>query len=248
MNADQQFWQARYHQQVGWTKPVRRYLLKHTCLKHNARILEVGCGCGALLAALRADGYSHLYGLDIDRQALEFIPNDIHAIRADGLSLPFQSHSFHACLCHFYLLWAKDPLSALLEMKRVVRSGGWLLALAEPDYAARVDKPAELESSGKLQTQALINQGANPFIGGRLGELFLQVGLVNMRCGVIETQKSSGRSSTDGDMEWEVLASDLEGLLSADELERLHTIDCLARVEGTRVLYVPVHYACGRVA
>jgi ubiquinone/menaquinone biosynthesis C-methylase UbiE len=148
LNTDRSFWSARYRSQIGWTEALRRYALARCGLSRDARLLEVGCGYGALLDALSADGFDRLTGVDIDLPALQTIPAHITKIHANGLMLPFAPGSFDACLCHFYLLWSRDPLAALLEMQRVTRRGGWLLALAEPDYGAREDEPAGLKPLG----------------------------------------------------------------------------------------------------
>ena len=37
---------------------------------------------------------------------------------------PFTNASFDLTFCHYLLLWLKDPLSAIKEMKRVTRPGG----------------------------------------------------------------------------------------------------------------------------
>ena len=241
MNTDRQFWNARYRSQVGWTSELRRYALARCGLPKDARLLEVGSGYGALLGALSADGYTRLTGVDSDLPVLKEIPLEIHATCSDGLHLPFPSASFDACLCHFYLLWVKDPLAALLEMKRVTRPGGWLLALAEPDYGARVDQPQELKALGELQTQALRRRGADPCLGARLADLFRQAGLSAIDSGILE------RGKYDPEQEWQVLAADLESMLSPAELEGWRELDRAAWQSGQRVLHVPVHYALGRI-
>ena len=235
------FWSARYRSQVGWTDELRRYALSRCGLLKDARLLEVGCGYGALLEALAFDGYSRLTGIDLNLTALHEIPDSINKTCTHGLNLPFASGSFNACLCHFYLLWVADPLAALLEIKRVARPGGWLLALAEPDYGARVDEPAELKGLGDLQTQALRMQGADPCIGARLSELFQQVGLTVIESGVLE------RGEPDPEQEWRVLSADLESTLIPAELQHWREMDRAAWQSGRRVLHVPIHYAFGQI-
>ena len=245
--ADRAFWQARYHQQVGWTADLRRYALESTGLPKSARLLEVGCGYGALLENLREDGFSNLTGLDLDFPALRSLPDPTTALCVDGLRMPFPSACFDACLCHFYLLWADNPIHALQEMKRIARPGGWLFVLAEPDYSARVDQPPELAPLGELQTRALLRQGAHPFIGAHLAALFHTAGLANVECGQLSLSPWTGLFSADEEDEWQVLAADLRDLLSPAELSTWQALDRQARRAGTRRLHVPVHYAFGQI-
>jgi ubiquinone/menaquinone biosynthesis C-methylase UbiE len=134
-----------------------------------SRLLEVGCGTGAILAEL--SNQTGLHGLDINLQALAQCR--IHALSAflvqgNALQLPYLDHSFDIIYCHFLLLWVDDPLLALLEMKRVAKTAGHILAFAEPDYTARVDKPRELVPLGEWQAESLRRQGADPGLGRRL--------------------------------------------------------------------------------
>ena len=241
------FWQTRYLQQVGWTTELRRYALAASGLPADARLLEVGCGYGALLDGLRTDGYKHLTGLDLDFPALQSIPAPMDTLCADGLRMPFPPASFDACLCHFYLLWAHNPMHALQEMKRVVRPGGWLFALAEPDYGARLDEPAELAPLGELQTRALLRQGAHPFIGAHLAALFYSIGLTRVECGKLSFTPKPGLFNAEAEDEWLVLAADLKDMLNPDELARWEKLEGEARRAGTRRLHVPVHYAFGQI-
>ena len=85
--------------------------------------------------------------------------------------------AFDITFCHFLLLWVQHPLQALSEMQRVTRPGGFVLALAEPDYDHRLDTPASLTLLGRWQAESLRRQGADPGIGARLADLFRQTGL-----------------------------------------------------------------------
>ena len=86
----------------------------------------------------------------------------------DAHQLPLADGCFDVCLCHFLLLWVTDPIQVLQEMYRVTRSGGVVMALAEPDYGSRIDYPQELSLLGKWQMDSLEQQGADPFIGRKL--------------------------------------------------------------------------------
>ena len=259
-------WHSRFLQQAAWTRDLRVYLFEHAGLTHARRVLEVGCGTGAILADLAPsrsrDGDTKpaaLHGLDLDSVRLAEAHSHIPAavlVCGDALGLPYPSGIFDITFCHFLLLWVRDPLLALLEMKRVTRPGGAVLALAEPDYDLRLDKPAALAPLGSLQAESLRRQGADTGLGGRLGALFHQAGIQLIETGTLQGSPGSINGHVDGEripapedrkLEWEVLESDLAGMLPPQEIRRLKLLDQQAWARGERVLHVPTHFAWGRV-
>jgi len=240
-----QFWHARYCQQVTWTTGARRYIFDQLAIPKVSRLLEVGCGSGALLESLISDGYGNSYGLDIDLKALNLAHLSVPLVHGDGYLLPFLDRSFDGCLCHFYLLWLKHPEISLSEMVRVTRTGGWVIALGEPDYGGRIDFPPELEIPGKLQTESLMHQGADPLIGRRLRRLLREAGLAQVQSGIISAEWKQQDDEANDELEWQVLEKDLQGMASQSEMEGWRAIDLKARREGSRVLFVPIFYAYG---
>ena len=247
MSRETDFWHKRYTQQVRWTLETRRYIFDCINAHPSHRILEVGCGSGAVLASLAEDGFKNTFGLDKDLQALQ-MANSETVTGANALNLPFPNASFDICLCHFLLLWIADPLAALIEMKRTAKPGGWVLALAEPDYGGRIDFPPELEALGNAQSQALQGQCADVTVGRKLRSLFADCGLENIRSGIINAEWDQDFSQPDFDLEWAVLRKDLMWKLSPEELDRYYRIDLDASRQGRRVLFVPIFYAFGQVA
>lgn len=240
-------WHARYTQQASWTAQIRRYLYEKAGLARIARVLEPGCGTGAVLADCPAGA---LHGLDWDTQHLQVARRNVpHArlVRADANALPYADASFDACLTHYFLLWV-DAARVLVEMRRVTRPGGVILALAEPDYGARIDFPAELAEMGQLQGSALARQGADPRMGRKLAALFTAAGLQQVTTGVMGGEWSARQLEADGwNLEWTALEADLAGSLPPERLAELRRIDAAAWQRGDRILFVPTFYAIGRV-
>jgi hypothetical protein len=132
-------------------------------------------------------------------------------------------------------------------MCRVTRKGGAVLVMAEPDYSHRIDQPQGLARLGELQTQALQQQGADPAIGLKLPTLFDQAGIKMMETGILKKLKTEALSPEDWELEWSVLESDLAGRLSPSEIASLKKFDIQSRLQGERSLFVPMHFAWGRV-
>lgn len=240
-------WHDRYAQQAGWTRDLRNYLFDKAGMKGAQRVLEVGCGTGAILSEL--DSAVSPHGLDIDAGAL--VEARVHApgatlVRGDALSLPYADFTFDITYCHFLLLWVRDPLQAAREMARVTRPQGFVLALAEPDHTSRVDKPDSLEHLGTWQTEALRKQGADVSFGARLADTFARAGIEVVETGTIQ---QSGKEALvrEQEKEWAVIQADLAGVIPEEEIHKMKLLDAEARARGERVLHVPTYFVWGRV-
>jgi ubiquinone/menaquinone biosynthesis C-methylase UbiE len=240
-------WHSRYTQQANWTRQLRTYIFEQTGLRDARSVLEIGCGTGAILSGL-AEGPA-LYGLDIDREALIECKHNVpraRRVQGDALTLPFPNRAFDIVYSHFLLLWVRNPLLALSEMKRVTKKGGYIIAFAEPDYNQRVDRPKELLLLGQWQIEALRRQGADPGLGARLANLFFEAGIRILETGTIQGDNAQP-SQEEWKIEWDVIESDLQGMVSTQDLQHMKSLDQAAREQGTRFLHVPTYFAWGQV-
>jgi len=235
-------WHARYLQQAAWTHNLRDYIFEQVGLAAASRVLEVGCGTGAILCGMETP--AALHGLDLDPDALSQCRIHTPAaslICGDAHTLPYPEKSFDIVFCHFLLLWAYDPLQVVREMARV---GRVVIALAEPDYGHRVDEPAELRKVGEWQTKSLLRRGANPLYGSLLAETFFQAGIQIVETGPIQTSEMK-RSDEEWENEWAVIQSDLKDEISLEDLQKLKVLDEHVRKQGIRRLHVPTYFAWG---
>lgn len=100
----------------------------------TGRVLEVGIGTGLNLPHYCADGIDALHGLD---PAAELTVKARKRARAAGLdvemrnlsaeSIDAEDASYDCVVCTYSLCTIPDALSALHEMRRVLRPGGYLL-------------------------------------------------------------------------------------------------------------------------
>ena len=97
--------------------------LDYTSFAPGARVLDVGCGTGWLLAELRDAGYEPI-GVEPDR-------THIAALQATGFDarigiaeeLPIESQSVDGIVCRVVLPYTEER-RAILEWRRVLRPGG----------------------------------------------------------------------------------------------------------------------------
>jgi ubiquinone/menaquinone biosynthesis C-methylase UbiE len=116
--------------------------LRDAALPRGARVLEVGCGTGAVTRSIAAwPGVSAAVGLDPSpvfvARARELASNlaSVTYKVADGRSLPFSEASFDAVVFHTTLCHVTEPQIMLAEAARVLRDDG-CVTIFEGDYAA----------------------------------------------------------------------------------------------------------------
>lgn len=244
-------WHQRFRQQATWTKPLRDYLFNQASLASARRVLEVGCGTGVVLSELEQNYVGSLFGLDLDLGLLsKAVHHTSHTylLQSDGHAIPFPKDAFDITFCHFLLLWVKEPIQVVSEMARITRPGGHIMALAEPDYGGRIDYPVELEQVGLWQRNSLRLQGAEPYLGRQLADIFTKAGVKDVQTGVLGGEWK-GDSTEDWISEWSVVEQDLKWLKNDESLAQLESLKHLnreSRKAGVRVLYVPTFYAWGR--
>jgi SAM-dependent methyltransferase len=124
--------------------------------EHGARrTVDIGCGEGALRAA-GVDGW--LVGVDASSALLWDVAPPV--VQADATALPFASASFDAAVAVNVLDHLTDPMVALREARRVIGTGGLLVAGA----ISRRDSP-ELASVWRPEPTPFDSEDAPQLVG-----------------------------------------------------------------------------------
>jgi len=107
-------------------------------IPRGIHILDVGCGIGNSLFALYANGFRDIYGLDIERQLVEYarknVPN-ANLVVADAEHIPFSSRTFDCVVCYDLLEHVLKPEKVLGEIRRVLKEGGTLHMVVANGYS-----------------------------------------------------------------------------------------------------------------
>jgi len=101
------------------------------------RILEVGCGGGALLSRLAAMGLRDVVGVDWLRTSVDLArqrDSRTTVVRGDACALPFSDARFDKAVAQHLIEHFEDTNEVLSEWRRVLRPGG-LLVIVTPNLA-----------------------------------------------------------------------------------------------------------------
>lgn len=131
---------SRYDLFMGrWSRALAGTFVRHLDPPDGLRYLDVGCGTGALLEAVRAQtNPSGLVGIDPSPEFVALATTrlgsgvDVRVAVADHL--PFEDATFDVVLSGLVLNFLPDPAAALVEWQRVTRPGGSVHAYVW-DYA-----------------------------------------------------------------------------------------------------------------
>lgn len=242
-------WRQRFQQQAGWTRAMRHFLYRRFEVTAGKRVLEVGCGTGAITSDLASTFAATIVGLDHNLSFLSearSLDATTQYLGGDAFFLPFASDTFDVVICHFLLLWVRDITAVLADMRRITKPGGVVMALAEPDYGGRIDFPDALSELGQWQAISLNSQGANPNTGRKLMAEFLNGGFRQVETGLMGGQWKSIFDPSAFELEWKMLEADLDGFVSPARLQALKRMDEVAHRKGERILFVPTFYATGK--
>jgi ubiquinone/menaquinone biosynthesis C-methylase UbiE len=146
----------------------------------DGRVLDVGCGPGALTAELaRRAGAGSVTAVDPSEAfvaALRARHPGVEVIRAAAEDLPFEDGRFDATLAQLVVHVIDDPLAGLREMARVTRDGG-IVAACVWDFSDGGPIGPFWDAAQALDPELETGPVAPGSRAGHLAELFRAAGI-----------------------------------------------------------------------
>lgn len=183
----------------GYFEPTLRLMLMRTAVRHAAfftpflrpgiRLLDCGCGPGTItldLANLVSPG--QVVGIDLEPTQLRSaqdrarqLPVNVSFGVASIYTFPFSDGYFDAVFAHALFEHLREPVRALSEMKRVLRSSG-LVGVRSPDWAGWLVYPPNplIEQAFHQFKKIQIANGGNPHVGRALKGFLRESGFSNV--------------------------------------------------------------------
>jgi SAM-dependent methyltransferase len=95
----------------------------------RGRVLEIGCGDGALVERLLAGGHEEVVAVDLSEEELARVDGRAGRVRARAQALPFAEGCFDAVVSHLVWMLVPDAAVMVAEAARVLADGGRFVAL-----------------------------------------------------------------------------------------------------------------------
>jgi SAM-dependent methyltransferase len=166
-------------------------------VRSGMRVLDVGCGTGALAAqAVQLVGAANVAAADPSEPFVEScrakLP-DVDVRLAAAESLPFEDDVFDGVLAQLVVPFMGDAPAGVAEMARVAKPGG-VVAASVWDYAGGMrllrsfwDAVAAVDPAGAAGDEGALLRYANP---AELGALWSEAGLGDVATSALEVEAS----------------------------------------------------------
>ncbi|MHA1205140.1 MAG: class I SAM-dependent methyltransferase [Candidatus Heimdallarchaeaceae archaeon] len=212
---------AQYKRQSVWTKDYRNKIYRQIGIKGARRILEVGCGTGAITKEIREKSSAQITAIDRDHLVIATAQENITEVEFYRMSveeMSFRDETFDIVLCNYFIV-----------------------ALAEPDYGGWIEHPDF--GLGKKHIEGIKKQGADPFIGRKLLSLFESGGL-ETTLSVVANVWGKERLLEQIKNEWKLVLETEQ--INDEEYQEIITKEVKTIEDNMRMIFLPIFSAIGK--
>jgi SAM-dependent methyltransferase len=220
------------------TRSLRLAVYRMARLSLRERILDVGSGEGLVAAEMALRTGRTVWALDLAPARPG--PAGVQTVAGDAHALPFHRESLDAVAFAFVLLWVKDPARALSEAWRVLKPGGAVLILSEPDLCSRADAPDT--GLGRAIVRAVDRSGGHPDGGSRTEAWLGDAGFrTEVRCSTARWATMTNPAEAEHEL---AFLGERAGL-SEGEIRNMARQERDAALAGRRRVLLPLYYGVG---
>jgi SAM-dependent methyltransferase len=158
-------------------------------VRADQRVLDVGCGPGALTGELVSrTGATNVAAVDPSASFVDAARTRLPGVdvrQASAEQLPFEDDVFDAALAQLVVHFMSDPVRGIAEMARVVRPGG-VVAACVWDHAGGNGPLAQFWEAAHSMDPSVADESSLPGVReGHLASLFREVGLRDVEGSVL---------------------------------------------------------------
>jgi len=161
-------------------RPVREELVSGAGIRPGHRVLDFGCGTGALSLMVKArHPLAEVVGVDVDEEVLDSARDkaarrglDVRWDLYDGARLPYPDDGFDRVLTALVVHHIADKAPALRELHRVLRPGGEL-------HLLDIGPPRSAYARAFSAVHVMLEHTSEN-VGGLLGTMLAEAGFVDV--------------------------------------------------------------------
>jgi SAM-dependent methyltransferase len=164
-----------------YSEPLAARFADLAGIRRGQRVLDVGCGPGALTAQLVSrTGADAVSAVDPSRSFVAAVQERLPGVdvrRSAAEKLPFPEGAFDAALAQLVVHFMADPVAGLREMSRVTRPGGVVAACVWDHAGERGPLTPFWSAVRELDAAAVDESNLAGVRDGDLARIFAQAGL-----------------------------------------------------------------------
>ncbi len=176
-------------------RPYTLDLFTRVGIPSGSKVVDVACGGGDVTVDLaRIVGpKGHVVGIDLDEAKLELARNEAKTLQLDNVDFrrcvigegQLQGE-FDVAYCRFLLTHLSDPLTAVREIRGVLKPGGIFMTvdIDSRGYFAYPETPGQARFLN-FYVEVVRKRGGDPDIGPRLPSLLMEAGFHDVRMNVV---------------------------------------------------------------
>jgi SAM-dependent methyltransferase len=175
-----------------YSVPLASPFADFALIEPGQRVLDVGCGPGALTVELvERLGVDAVSAVDPSEQfvaAVQTRAPGVSVQRSGAERLPFDDGTFDASVAQLVVHFMDDPVAGLREMSRVTGSGGVVAACVWDHAGGRGPLSTYWDAARAVDGDVRDESALAGARGGHLGELFRAAGLVDVEEGIVSAE------------------------------------------------------------